>query len=68
VTDGVTNEVLKLTGNPATLVRGDGFTFKDPIITYDMLRKQVIASGRYHIAPPTNAVGSNSLLLPKFSK
>jgi lipopolysaccharide export system protein LptA len=70
VTDGLTNEVLKLTGNPATLIGTNGVTFKNPVITYDMLRKQVIASGSYRIAPPTNAVGSNTLLFPKgtFSK
>jgi lipopolysaccharide export system protein LptA len=70
VTDGVTNEVLKLTGNPATLVGTNGFTFKNAVIDYDMVRKQVIASGPYHIAPPTNAVSSNSFLFPKgtFSK
>jgi lipopolysaccharide export system protein LptA len=70
VTDGVTNEVLKLTGNPATLVGTNGFSFKSPVIDYDMIRKQVIASGPYRIGPPTNAVGSNSILFPKgsFSK
>jgi lipopolysaccharide export system protein LptA len=65
VTDGVTNELLVLTGNPATLTYTNGVTFKNAVINFDMIHKQVIASGSWRVAAPTNSPGSNLLHLPR---
>jgi lipopolysaccharide export system protein LptA len=66
VTDGVTNSILNLTGNPATLVSTNGITFRNDVIRYDLGRQQLISGGGFSISSmPTNAAGSNTFQTPK---
>jgi lipopolysaccharide export system protein LptA len=75
VTDGVTNEIFRLTGNPAamdgtTLVGTNTmpFKFRNNVIVYDLGKHQVIATGSYKASSgATNAPGSNTSLLPKIA-
>jgi lipopolysaccharide export system protein LptA len=66
VADGVTNEVLQLTGNPATLVGTNGINFRNAVINYDLGRQQIIATGAYRASSgSTNNSGSKPSLLPQ---
>ena len=68
VTDGVTNEFLKLTGNPATLVGTNGMNFRNAVINYDLGRQQIIATGAYRASSgPTNTPGKNPSMLPNLT-
>lgn len=61
---GVTNDVLTLTGSPATLHTTNGIMRNDTII-YDRVRNIIRTPGNYSIAGTNKLANTNLLVLPK---
>ncbi len=68
VSSTLTNDVMELTGTPATLQSTNG-TFENKIIVFDVANKKVLAQGKYRIRGSVPVANTNSFLLPgKFSR
>lgn len=65
VTSGVTNEIVELTGHPATLQATNGLVLSNRVLILDLATgKFIIPPGRYRILGPTNSVDTNLFKLP----
>ena len=65
IADGLTNEIVELTGRPATLQATNGLTIKNNVLVLDVATgKFVVPPGRYRILGPTNRIDTNVFKLP----
>lgn len=64
-TSGVTNEIVELTGHPATLQATNGLVLANRVLILDLATgKFIIPPGRYRILGPTNSVDTNIFNMP----
>ncbi len=60
VAGGVTNEIVELTGHPATLWATNGLVLANRVLVLDLATgKFVVPPGKYRILGPTNSIGTN---------
>jgi lipopolysaccharide export system protein LptA len=65
VVGGVTNEIVELTGRPASLQATNGLTIKNSVLVLDLATgKFVVPPGKYRILGPTNSVDTNAFKVP----
>lgn len=65
VASGVTNEIVELTGNPATLQATNGLIIANRVLVLDLATgKFIVPPGRYRILGPTNSINTNMFKLP----
>jgi lipopolysaccharide export system protein LptA len=62
---GATNDLLTLTGSPATLKTGDGTVLRNPVIILDRVHNQLRTPGDYTISGTAKLPNTNAFRLPK---